>query len=596
MKQKFYSGAVALALIGLASCSSENGVDVKNPEAVGDKYVAVQIHSVGSNGTRAAGEGYEEGINSEDGLAGESVIKPENCRFFFFDADKNPYPLSSVGVNGTVTQTNMVTPLELGTINNTDGTCDINGILVLGIDENNGYKGVAPSLMICLANLYSVEGGADTNPYSAFENLNIDDFFGKMTTQVSGNALPTDKFPMSNSTYKLADGSTIYWTDLDGCIKTTMEAAKQSPAHVYLERLYAKVRVEGEESYVSKNADLTDAEYSFENADGTTTNKKIVVTVDGWRLRNVFNRVRILKQIDSSVTGAIPNFDFNDLSNHRSYWAVTGGETSKLSQNSFNIYNDTQVYGEYYDSSKGFLQNNERYILPSTYYWKQPNYDNTISEQGFATTGTNAYNKPISNRVTNTTAVVVKAHINIQKEGDNPDYSVGDDIVYWSGAYYEVDVFKERVLKAYKGMTGANQSYTTDNVFIESFRDIKENGNITGGTGKTQNGNNTRKVYVAQSKESDSKTYITGYDDVKYWEDGLCSFYVNIQHAKDKNDNTPIFGIVRNHIYNVNFTDIIGLGVPGNDIKNPEKETETFLACHIDVLNWKIVSNNIVLE
>lgn len=84
------------------------------------------------------------------------------------------------------------------------------------------------------------------------------------------------------------------------------------------------------------------------------------------------------------------------------------------------------------------------------------------------------------------------------------------------------------------------------------------------------------------------------YFDIERWVDGQTSFYVNIKHAN--NGNTPLYGVVRNHIYDYTFDNVIGLGLPGNTPENPVDETESYIAARLNVLNWKVVSNTVTLE
>ncbi|MDE5953062.1 MAG: hypothetical protein K2G72_00035, partial [Duncaniella sp.] len=66
---KFLLGAFALS-VGFASCSNEEPIKGENGGGTtdGEKYVSVRIQSVGDNGSRAVGEGFEEGIGNESSI------------------------------------------------------------------------------------------------------------------------------------------------------------------------------------------------------------------------------------------------------------------------------------------------------------------------------------------------------------------------------------------------------------------------------------------------------------------------------------------------------------------------------------------------
>lgn len=577
--KKIYFGVLAMAAFALSACSSdEPAPGDKDLQPIGDKYVAIKIHNVGSGSSRAEDSDFEVGIGKEND------IHTKNCRFYFFDADNNPVILSAAGVNGVVKKTNMVAPLTIsGDVNTTNGgDHTIDGVLVLGIDADNGYVGVAPTRMVCVANLHTIDGYTGDDPYEALADISLPELKNKLSATLSGSGLATDMFDMSSATYLDAAGKEVYWTELDGCLKETMEEATKAPAHVYLERLYAKVRVSGLKAYTSQavdeNGNITgDAIYKFYDPEHGIVEKKLMVTLNGWRLRNVFNQVKIIKSLTGTESNPLPvGYEFNDANLHRSYWAVTGSETSKLSQKSFNIYSETESYlGNYDVTSETTKQNTSRYILPSTAWWNQPNLTNFLNGE-FAANGTEEYAKPVGNRITNCTAVVVKATVNFVNADGTIDTETDNNIIEWMGTYYKLADFKKIVFEAYKARFNGT-TYTLEDVAIASADK----------NGKTECKNNTRKVMVGEDE------FDMG-EDVQFWENGLCSFYVNIQH--DTVNGKPIFGIVRNHIYAINMTNVVGLGIPGNDIDNPTTPTNSYLACHIDVLNWRIVNKDVVLQ
>lgn len=572
MNIKHLFGVVAMAALGLTACTNDEPIGGgENAAAQGDKFVSVRIHNVGTPGSRAAGEGFEEGISNEN------TIEPSDCRFYFFDNNGNPFALSAAGVDGELTSTNMVKPTTL-TTNIIDGNeCTYEGLLIISVSSDNVASEPTPSRMVCIANL------SDPTIYAKLAGISIDDM-RKEISQIDGG-VNTDKFAMSSSTY-IQDGVEICWSDLTGKMKDTQEDAIKEPAHIYVERLVAKVRVNGLGSYMSQQLKedgktYEDAYYSFYNpATGQITKKRLKVTLDGWRMRNTFKQVKYLK----SLNGTMPNFVYNASDYHRSYWAITGNETNKLQERFFNIYDNKQfTLGNYpATGSEDEKKAASAYIYPSTSWWNQPNFVNSINEDFIASTGTDAYAKPISNRVSNATAVVVKAHVNFVDENGNIDATADNNIVNWHGTYYTLADFKEFVINSYKG-ENPSSTFTADDVTI----------NNTDENGHTSSHDNMRSIKV------NGEIYST-LGKVKFWQNGLCSFYVNVQHDKeipvgDKEGN-PIFGIVRNHIYDITMSAVVGLGVPGNDIDNPKEPTESFLAAHIDVLNWKVVKNTIVLE
>lgn len=115
---KFFLGAFAALLMGatMASCSNDEpaaGGENNENSSVGDRYISVRIFNP-SNTSRAAGEGFEEGVGNEN------AISAENIRFYFFNANQQPFTLVASNVNGELSNTNMVKPISL-TPNTQDG-------------------------------------------------------------------------------------------------------------------------------------------------------------------------------------------------------------------------------------------------------------------------------------------------------------------------------------------------------------------------------------------------------------------------------------------------------------------------------------------
>ena len=85
------------------------------------------------------------------------------------------------------------------------------------------------------------------------------------------------------------------------------------------------------------------------------------------------------------------------------------------------------------------------------------------------------------------------------------------------------------------------------------------------------------------------------FEKVLWWNDGKCYFYVPVEHYGGK------VGVVRNHWYNLTVNSITGLGTPVADPDDeivPEKITEEtyYVAAQVQILKWKMVSQNVDLQ
>lgn len=145
------------------------------------------------------------------------------------------------------------------------------------------------------------------------------------------------------------------------------------------------------------------------------------------------------------------------------------------------------------------------------------------------------------------------------------------DLVSWAGTLYTTAEFKKMVL-AFKG--GSKPSDVTFK------RNVKGNGIH----------------YVSTYYQGDK---VDEFDNVRVWDKGVCYYIVNIRHAVNAEGN--VYGVVRNHTYNVNINSISGLGTPGGpgdhpEPENPDPESESFVAATVQVLSWHVIDFSVDVE
>ena len=146
-----------------------------------------------------------------------------------------------------------------------------------------------------------------------------------------------------------------------------------------------------------------------------------------------------------------------------------------------------------------------------------------------------------------------------------PGKTDGLNLANWAGDYYLTSTLKEEIVAAW------NSSNPTKTATVDDVSFVK-------GTNP-----NTWKAHVLTDD-------FDRFDNISLWKDGVTSYYVNIKHQGGK------FGVVRNHIYDYEFTNVIGLGVPGNEQENPKDPEASYLAAVVYCLKWNVVSNQTVLE
>lgn len=547
---KFLLGAFALSMT-FASCSNDEPAKGEGSGNVndGEKYVAVTIKSVGDFGSRAAGEGFEEGVGNENN------ITAENLRFYFFLKDGRPFVMNSTGVNGTVSNTNMVAPTKIAYVhpdsnnpNITDGEAtELRGVLVLGTPAE-GYKGNEPAYVICVANPVSTLSFTDFADKSMEQLLSIE-------ANATFSLTAASDFMMTSSSYY--DGNTkTYFTDLAGKIKTTPDEAEKNPADIFLERLASKVRAKGLKEWTvqKKNEDgsLTARKFNIDviGADGNVTTSKDVelkVELTGWRLINYASSNYSIKNLQDSWLTTQPFADWNDASKHRSYWTSPSSVSDNdIVQGAFKLgikEGDVTdcIYGNYDDTTDETKQKNVVYC-----------YENTIQPTS------------ISDRETKATAIVVRGVVKMDGKAVK--------LCKWGGQYYTEEALQSIIIESYnKDANNADKLTAADVQF-----------------NKDNSKPNTYYAFVMRNGHEYNGNM--RFSKIERWVDGITSYVTNIKHAVNK------YGVVRNHIYDYEFTNVVGLGVPGEEPDNPKPETETYLAARVHVLNWHVISNSVVLE
>ena len=154
----------------------------------------------------------------------------------------------------------------------------------------------------------------------------------------------------------------------------------------------------------------------------------------------------------------------------------------------------------------------------------------------------------------------------MKKTGENDPI----DLVKWGPEYYSLDYFKEVVISAWNN--DHSSTLTKDAVGLKYDK------------------NN---LYVATVTVNGTENNFTRFSDISYWKDGVTSYLANVKHYAAQNENEKtLYGVVRNHIYDYTFNNVVGLGVPGTDPVNPEDPDQNYLAAVVNCLNWHVVSYN----
>ena len=226
----------ACAAFMMSACASENDDKGGDTNAEGKaQYMAVNIVSVGTNGSRAA--------EYDHGLPKESTV--DNVRFYFFNSDGSPYLLKNNADKNWVEPTQKIEDEKEKPNDNV--TKITQSIIVFQPDNGNS----APYSVVAVVNARSLETsetntlGNDKKSLSdLLSSVQAKQFYdlndGSTATTNYDKAKDSKDFVMTNSVY-LKDDAQQCQTFVSGHVYNNADDAKNKPIDIYVERVVAKV-------------------------------------------------------------------------------------------------------------------------------------------------------------------------------------------------------------------------------------------------------------------------------------------------------------------------------------------------------------------
>lgn len=322
--RKFNLFPLALAAIAFSACTSEEIVENNPTTGEGTtSYVAVNINSVGTSGSRADGD-YVNGSANEN--------KINAVRFYFFTENGEAYNM------GTTNYVEKENPTGDGKFTpNVEKITD--AMLVI-----EGATKTAPHSMIAVVNPATIEEGVLRAKMTKTE---VEDAVAGQNFYRQG--ADANSFVMSSSVY--SDGTNKVWVaDITGHVATDKTTAERNPVDIYVERVAAKL-----------TSTATVAKESGKFLVGETTNgKKVYAVIKGWGLAKETTDANLIKKIDATWTD-------NDLGitmwNHpayfRCYWETSRSDMSQ--GKSYNAYT-SQIGDVYYTNPNTSANNKPQYV------------------------------------------------------------------------------------------------------------------------------------------------------------------------------------------------------------------------------------------
>lgn len=604
---------VTLAIFGaaLCSCSRSDMENVDNPEKeIGSNYLSVSIVSTVETGTRADdGDGeYRYGDDTENAV--------KNVRFYFFDANGDAQAVKRNSTNTGWDAYYDVTEDEISTSEGTNVNVEkiIDAILVL--ESPNGDQ--VPASLVAIVNYNKkVFGGEDLDATTITKLLaNV----GKYTESngYEGYSYTNDGFFMSSTVYRPATGSTVveHKLTVDDFYRNP-EDAKEHPVEIYVERAVAKVSLNTniKDAITATGAEAANAKGGkffpvYETVTGQENpvhleidGTKIYTEFLGWNVTQTADISYAVKNLDPAWTIAGNRADDNpfaywsSIDYHRSFWALNPGGIE---------WQYTDFSG---DSEGEFPAGN---AVPGI-------ADGSVNY-------TYVHENAPQNAEGKRTEVIVAARL-VDEDGNR--ILLAD----FNGFKFIGDKYQEEVLKAVANMinvwkkeevNGGGYKYSSIEGDLE-LKTARELGIYDENSDDPKKHVGSYYVYAQLTKEAEDNVYVDKDDAtgevvtdlnskllalpyIKVWTGGDTYYFVEIKHLNDKEwdaegtDPYPVgkYGVVRNHWYQFEITNVFGLGTPVFDpsekiIPEDPNQHESYLAAKININSWRLVKQSTTL-
>lgn len=375
--------------------------------------------------------------------------------------------------------------------------------------------------------------------YQGNANLSLNDL--KNTLTGVGHTAGAN-FIMTNSVYADAANKEISATELSiENFQTTAADAKSNPVTIYVERINAKLT-------------LTAGGASFDTG-ATVGTTAVYAKIMGWDVIGNQTESFFVKSIDPTWSDADLGFVWNDAPYFRSYWAATsvnGAVDGDVAYSDL-VNNDSTI--EYVGEQVGARST---YVVAAQLQDGDGNAIEIAQWYGVNYIGEEAL-------------LVAVAPVLKHK------------LMYFDGSSYtSID---DSQIQCVAGMAGA-ESYEVKFQLADGV--------------DTNNWFAYDSATAAYTAVADPNAVLAEIEPAKIWKDGMTYYYGNVKHLGAEGSNGE-FGIIRNHSYKIAIQGVKGWGTPVYDpdaqvvpVKPTDKET--YIAAAINVLSWRVVSEDVTLN
>lgn len=572
--KKFLLGMFAAVV--LAGCSSDDVANDGGEISNGDvRYLKVNIVSTPAvEGSRAT-TGDPNGAQYENGTTAENAV--EKVRFYFFTDDGSATGIKADGTN--YYDWSPATPLTTGTSVNVEKALEA----TIVISTKAGDK--IPSKLLAVLNPDEADLPST--------NLSLSDLRNKFK-DYAATTNKTNGFVMVSSVYVDAAGERVSTAAVKAeNLQTTEALAKANPVVMYVERNVAKVSLTIDEEKVTKNAkgyyELKDSEGNALTYTENGVTKNIYLDLTGWNLTATTSQAYLSKHVNTSWKSDLfeNNIPWNYYPYFRSYWGtnVFSGTTTGTDESGYNYctYNEIGTTNKADGTSTVYTNENAA-----------TNY-NTGAQRA------------------NPTQVIVAGKL-VDADGN------AIELCEFMGAKY---VGTSNLITAmlphiqlYKKTTTTDAQNVTTTTYTQITADDLElvPAQTKDNTLDTQDKDG--RYYVEfQLKDANSKwclSNVQGTNEAttaeveavlktihaKVWKTGLTYYWFKVRHLSNK--DVGMYGIVRNHSYQITVNSIVGFGTPVFDPTQtiyPETpvDQDTYIAAQINILSWRVVPSTVDL-
>lgn len=563
----FPFACVALMMTACASDKDEIGGGTK--PGSDPQYLAVNIVNVGATPTTRAAE-------YENGTAEESAIK--KVRFYFFNGDGSPYLIKNPG--GGVTGGDPKNWLEAKPNDDTSTSGKPSQIekITQTVLVINGIQSAAPAAIVAIVNPETVDAATLKNGGTMRLSELRYSAVGRNFYKKDADNGAVSEFVMSNSVYVNA-GEDVCASLVAGHVTTSAETAKTKPVDLYVERVVAKVTADVDETAFERgNGTNWEADkYGTKTAVGKSGDYDVYAVIEGWGLANENGKAEVEKQVDKTWTNGTLGFTpWTTADYHRCFWETSVAFDADAGGN--------QPVNPTFNQLKAKMQD-VLYTLPNTPESKDKIAnlkDNDLTK--FAVAATLRYKDAAGNwhnaEICRYNGVSILGIDNLKRQVAltfSQYYTSTDATNYTQLSKDDID---------FKDPDGTMQQYRVTPTLANDPAGTKKYYTKTN-TGTTPTFREVNKADVLAAIEADK---------AEIRRDGRAYYYVPIKHLGGTGELAE-YGIVRNHFYRITLTGIKGFGTPVYDpdkVVKPAVPTyeNTYLAARVQVLQWRVVSQN----